>query len=301
MAQDQAGRLIRSAAHRLLDSAAVRGGLGIVRRLRRGTPILSYHNVVPDDAESLGDRSLHIAEGEFARQCKWIAARYRVIHVAQLVEDLCAGRSTRGTIAITFDDAYCGALEYGLPVLADHQMPCTIFVVSRASERRESFWWDRKPAQTAAERHQRLVTAQGDGDRIAPLDEGSSEPLPSVYRASDYEGLRGLAGPLVHFGSHTSTHRNLTALSPLELRQELEASRADLGKELRTEIDLIAYPYGSWDERVATAARNGGYRAGLTQDSGLNDGRTDLWGLRRINVPTEISTGALALRLAGLR
>ena len=74
-----------------------------VRWARGGGVILCYHNVIPQRA-SLGDPALHIPLVDFTDQVDWLAAHYDIIPVADFANRIAAGRSLRGTAAITFDD-----------------------------------------------------------------------------------------------------------------------------------------------------------------------------------------------------
>ncbi|ADN49868.1 polysaccharide deacetylase family protein [Vulcanisaeta distributa] len=56
-------------------------------------------------------------------------------------------------------------------------------------------------------------------------------------------------------GSHTHTHRDLTTVSPSELREEFARSIETLMKVLRNGDGFgIAYPYGSFNENIANEA-----------------------------------------------
>ena len=56
-------------------------------------------------------------------------------------------------------------------------------------------------------------------------------------------------------GSHTHTHRDLTRLSPEEVRVEFERSIETLREMLRNDYEFgIAYPYGSFNNHVINEA-----------------------------------------------
>jgi peptidoglycan/xylan/chitin deacetylase (PgdA/CDA1 family) len=58
----------------------------------------------------------------------------------------------------------------------------------------------------------------------------------------------------VQLGSHTRSHRDLRTLTDDELRDELEGA-AERIAEVARRPDVLAYPYGFADGRVAEAAR----------------------------------------------
>ena len=65
-------------------------------------------------------------------------------------------------------------------------------------------------------------------------------------------------------GFHTRAHRVLTELGDDELADELTDGRDELAAAAGAPLELLAYPFGAADERVAAAARAAGYRAAFT-------------------------------------
>jgi len=86
-----------------------------------------------------------------------------------------------------------------------------------------------------------------------------------------------------------------------ELEREIKTAAEIIYTRTQAEPAAFAYPYGIWDPRVRRAVRATGYRAAVTLDYGLNTSATDLWSLRRLNVPASISQAAFAGWAAGVR
>jgi peptidoglycan/xylan/chitin deacetylase (PgdA/CDA1 family) len=61
-------------------------------------------------------------------------------------------------------------------------------------------------------------------------------------------------------GSHCRTHRHLYELPTTEIRDELQASKAELESIVGYEVDCVSIPHGAVDERVRTIASDVGYR-----------------------------------------
>jgi peptidoglycan/xylan/chitin deacetylase (PgdA/CDA1 family) len=80
----------------------------------------------------------------------------------------------------------------------------------------------------------------------------------------DRDTVRNLAASGVVFGSHGTTHRDLTSCTTPELKQELEDSRRALQDLTGQEVDEISYPFGRCDRRVIDAAQRAGYHYGFT-------------------------------------
>ncbi|GEM_PF-3568670 len=66
-------------------------------------------------------------------------------------------------------------------------------------------------------------------------------------------------GHRIASGGHSQV--NLTALSDIELADQLDKCRKELLKKGWT-VDTVAYPFGAWDGRVIKAAQAAGFKAG---------------------------------------
>jgi peptidoglycan/xylan/chitin deacetylase (PgdA/CDA1 family) len=86
-------------------------------------------------------------------------------------------------------------------------------------------------------------------------------------------------------GFHTRGHRVLTDLDQDELTRELVDGREELAAAAGAPVDMLAYPFGIADERVAAAARSAGYRAAFTVDCRAVTPATDPLLLPRIDAP----------------
>jgi peptidoglycan/xylan/chitin deacetylase (PgdA/CDA1 family) len=174
--------------------------------------ILTYHSV--DETGSV----ISVDERTFRRHARWLASgRVRVVPLdvlPSLPDDVEA-------IAITFDDGLESFGRIAAPVLLDHDLPVTLFVVSDAV------------GSTNAWRGQR--------------DAGIPE-----FPLLNWDALGRLAENGVSIGAHTCTHLDLTSADPETATREIVASKARLTRELGTEVTTFAYPYGG----VGIAARD---------------------------------------------
>jgi len=89
--------------------------------------------------------------------------------------------------------------------------------------------------------------------------------------------LRLLADAGWEVGSHTVTHPRLTQLDEHRLAVELDASRAEVERQLGRPCLSLAYPYGDYDERVVSAAGAAGYRHACTLPAALEPERPLAW------------------------
>ena len=96
--------------------------------------------------------------------------------------------------------------------------------------------------------------------------------------------LRQLPAWDITVGSHSLTHARLPDLDAAALSRELGDSRARLADILGQSVDLLAYPYGLYDERVIRHARAAGYLGACSTRSGFNADGVEPLALRRIDV-----------------
>lgn len=298
--------VVRSALERL-GTAFILPFLGR-RRAARST-VLAYHNVVPDEWHVRGDRSLHIRQSEFQDQLDMLCSTHRVVSLRDLLNEI-PGNVDEPSAAITFDDAYRGALELALPELERRGLPATVFVAP-ATLGRPSFWWDAvagregEPLDDSTREHF-LRELQG---AEAPILEWSKRKGRSLQEPGEWERpgteaeLRTAAlGPLVKIGSHGWSHGNLAAQPLVQVREELAESLAWLRARFPDRfVSLLAYPYGLTSPAVMAATKEAGYEAAFVILGG-DFSRADLsrYALPRLNVPAGISVRGLRLRTAGL-
>jgi len=132
-------------------------------------------------------------------------------------------------VALSFEDGYESVYEYAWPVMERYGFRGTLFVVAGyvGMENR----WD----------------ANFGGRR---------------FRHLSWEELRTLSAAGCEIGSHTWSHRDLTALTPDELVRELKESKQLLEDKIGASVESLSYPFGRYNERVRDAAMEAGYRAG---------------------------------------
>jgi peptidoglycan/xylan/chitin deacetylase (PgdA/CDA1 family) len=174
--------------------------------------ILTYHSV--DDSGSV----VSIDERTFARHVRWLATS----HVPVLpLDQLPSAPDGEDAVSITFDDGLESFGRVAAPLLREHGLPATLFVVTDAVG--SSNLWS------------------GRGDPGIPV-----QPL------LDWGALGALASDGVSLGAHTCTHLDLATAEPDEAEREIVASKSRLLRELGVVATTFAYPYGG----VSQAARD---------------------------------------------
>ena len=281
------------------------GLLTLARRLSSGGVILCYHNVVAGTTAGPADLlGLHMPLPTFERQMRWLMRNYEVVSLGQLVGRVSRGRSLRGAVAVTFDDAYGGVFDHAWPLLRDLRIPATVFVIADAPDRDEGFWWDDPDvlrAYSPAQRRRWLTDFRGDGQPIVEALATARRPrdAPRWCRPAAWHTIKQATTSGLQLGVHSATHRSLPVLEDRDLLREVVASRDVISQHTGLTPEFFAYPYGLWDDRVRQAVRSAGYRAAFTLDDG-HHGSADQWTLPRVNVPARIKDAAFQAWTAGL-
>ena len=74
---------------------------------------------------------------------------------------------------------------------------------------------------------------------------------------------------LITFGAHTKHHPALVSLSPKLIQEEIKGSKSDLEKQLKKSIHWFAYPYGSYNNKVAQFVKEAGFSGAVSTSFGV--------------------------------
>ena len=291
-----------------IEQGALWSGIpGAMRRQRRGhVLILAYHNIVPANAQPAGDRSLHLPQRKFATQLDSLMRTHDII---PLTTALAGYSGQRPAVALTFDDAYEGAVTVGISELEQRGLPATIFVAPSFLNGHD-FWWDalaergrgalspelRAWALTECAGRDAEVRARAPRERQAQLVRA-----PSHARCAQEHDLVAAAGRRgITLGSHSWNHPNLARLDEAALATELTLPLHWLRERFSNVLPVVSYPYGLSSTRVESAARSS---AGLRIDGGWLSGNAsqDAFALPRLDVPSGLSPAGFELRTSGVR
>lgn len=289
-----------------------RGGPAWVGRAIRRTDavVLSYHDIVPDGSARAGELALHLPQRSFAMQLDRLQRTHDVVPLAELLEP--DGRmrraASRPRAAITFDDAYRGAVTAGASELAQRGLPATFFVAPHFLGGK-SFWWDVLADPGTGElpagvREHALSALAGRDDLVRRWAREAGlalQPVPDSCRAASLEELRRAAAqPGIGVASHTWSHPNLAALEAAALDEELRRPLAWLHANFADVLPAITYPYGSCSPAVERAAESAGYRAGLLVTGSWIGGGGNRFAIPRVDIPAGITDDGFVARAAGL-
>jgi peptidoglycan/xylan/chitin deacetylase (PgdA/CDA1 family) len=196
--------------------------------------ILCYHSIHPD-----WNSPLSVDPVTFAAHCRWLRTHRRLITLEEAIQEMIHHRPRRSRgVAVTFDDALADFHDYAFPILERYSVPASVFVVTKTLE---------DPAAEA--------------DWIDPPSKSPIETLTS----SQITELRDQG---ISFYSHTHTHRDLTKLDDRTCEEDLRRSRDVLGALLAAPVNILAYPRGDYDARVARLAARAGFEYAVGTSKG---------------------------------
>jgi len=235
-------------------AATTLGVLAPVHADEELAPVLVYHRFGPTVADSMTVRT-----AAFAAQLEFLKDKgYAVVPLRRLVERI-NGKQERlpdKALAITVDDGHRSVYTEMLPLVRRYRIPVTLFIYPSAiSNASYALTWQQ-------------------------LDELRQSGLFDIQ-------------------SHTFWHPNFRQekrrLPPDAygefVRQQLVKPRRVLAQRLGVDADLLAWPFGIYDDELMAAAGSAGYVAAFTLErrhARLND--------RPLALPRYLMTDAVGLR-----
>jgi peptidoglycan/xylan/chitin deacetylase (PgdA/CDA1 family) len=229
-------------------------------------PILLYHKI-DDIPEGARYPQNYVTPQQFDTQLALLKRfGYRSISFADYVAYRHGtARLPRRAVIITFDDGYRSNYDIAFPILRRHGFTATIFLV--AGRVGKTSGWD---------------------------TDDVPEPL------LDADAIRAMQAAGIEFQSHTTSHPRLTQLPRWVARDELCSSRAQLTGLLGRPVNVLAYPYGDYNEAVMRLAWEAGYQAAALVRRRINRDTGDLFALHRIPIKYLTSLGRFAWDLLRL-
>jgi peptidoglycan/xylan/chitin deacetylase (PgdA/CDA1 family) len=185
------------------------------RRFKSNGRILCYHSV---DEPEMGVND--VSERRFREQIELALERgYRFVAPSQIAR----GEGSERDLAITFDDGRKSMTTHAARILAEYNIPWTLFIVTRWTEQKET------------------------------------SPDSPIVSWKDIEALRSSG---VEIGSHSQTHPDFGRIEDDQLADELIGSRRIIEKRLGFSPTSFAIPLGqsmNWTDAADRVAREAGY------------------------------------------
>jgi peptidoglycan/xylan/chitin deacetylase (PgdA/CDA1 family) len=228
-------------------------------------PILVYHQIDEAPPKGAPFRSLYVSPAAFARQ---MALLKRLGYTGLSMTDVqpyLLGEKTGKVFGITFDDGYLNNLTHALPVLKKNGFTSTCYVVDGLLG--QTNVWDagvgivQTPLMTAAQ----LLLWQDGGQEV---------------------------------GAHTKEHVDLMAVTELAAWAQIAKSKPALEAALQQPVNHFCYPFGKFDTRHETMARQAGYTTATTTVRGRVHAGADMMTLPRVPVLRSTTLPVLWLKVA---
>lgn len=209
-------------------------------------PIIVYHSI--DERRT----SISTSQECFKIHIGWLANHgWKTIRLSEAMQRIREGRPIPArTCVLTFDDAMQSVRDLADPILRDHGLSGTTFVVTNQAGRKPH--WFR---------------------------------LPSPYRDEpllDRNDLEKLAANGWEIQPHTHDHPVMSHLPEEVQREQIQASRERIKDWFDQPGDVLAYPYGQFNNDTKRAMEACGMAAGVTLRFSASVNAADLMNCPRI-------------------
>ncbi|HKS56444.1 MAG TPA: polysaccharide deacetylase family protein [Steroidobacteraceae bacterium] len=294
-------RSLFSAAGSLLSPGGRRGSL----------LVLIYHRVFERRDQLLADEP---DAATFAAHMDAVASTFNVLPLSEAAERLQRGALPSRAACITFDDGYANNLTVAAPILAQRELPATVFiatdfigggrmwndtlieVVRRATGELDltSFGLARYPLTSHAERRSSLeailgaIKYQEPAERLRTVEriaERAGIELPNDLMMSEAQ-IRALHAGGVEIGAHTQTHPILTRIDESAAAAEIRSSKRILEDIIAAPVRTFAYPNGrpqrDYARRDVALVKAAGFDAAVSTAWGCARASADVHQLPRI-------------------
>jgi peptidoglycan/xylan/chitin deacetylase (PgdA/CDA1 family) len=202
--------------------------------------ILTYHSL--DQTGS----AISIRPDVFRSHVRFLSSgRVRVVPLRELPA------CHTGAVALTFDDGFENFESEAMPLLADHGLSATVFVVT-----------DRAGGTNGWQR-------PGDGIPSLPL--------------MSWDAVGRIRQQGVEIGSHSRRHPDLTRASGSELEDEIAGAAERIEAAIGARPASFAYPYGRYDRRALRVVRSA-YDLACTTELAFVEASSDRAALPRLDM-----------------
>lgn len=225
-------------------------------------PILLYHAVSDDPPDWIAPYT--VSPATFAAHLDMVVASGRVpLTVSQYADGRRDGTLPEQPVLITVDDGFADFASNALPILAERNLPSTLYVTTGALA-------DRRP--------------------------DSVLPAAAMLRSADLPVLEA-AG--VEIGAHSHTHRQLDLLPADALADDLSRNRDVLADALGHNIRSFAYPHGYWRARVRRLVADAGFDSACGVAEALSSAQEHPLALSRLMVHADTGAATVAAWVSG--
>jgi peptidoglycan/xylan/chitin deacetylase (PgdA/CDA1 family) len=238
-----------------LAATAVGAGSAQVRTSGASDPavtILVYHRFAP-----VATDAMTVRPATFRRHLDYLRRHHHPVIPLRALVTYLQGQGPAPparSVVITVDDGHASVFSEMRPIVLEHRMPVTLFIYPSAiSNASYAMSWEQ------------LAILRGTG-------------LFDVQSHTYW-----------HPNFHTERRRLSTSAYGAFTATQITKSRRVLAGKLGAETDLIAWPFGIYDDDLVAAAREAGFIAGFTIDRRTVSGGDNIMTLPRV-LMTDVDT-----------
>ncbi len=214
--------------------------------------IILFHKVT----DEIDEDGLTVSSQRFAEYAENLKTDFNVVSLGDLLRQLGSGVPfAERTVAITFDDGYLDNYQIAAKVLRQFGLPATFFITTAFIGSNIIPWWDEKHAENV--------------------------------EWMTWEQVRELKEEGFEIGSHTCNHLDLGKIKSDKARDEIFRSKEIIQDKLKSEVNLLAYPYGgekNMSDENRALVREAGYQCCLSAVKGYVYSDSDPFDLCRIGI-----------------
>jgi peptidoglycan/xylan/chitin deacetylase (PgdA/CDA1 family) len=234
--------------------------------MTRPVPILMYHSI-SDGEVARRFRPYVVRPSSFEQQMAHIRENgYTALSVSGFVRARANGMLPERSVVVTIDDGVADFYENALPILMQHGVTATLYVVTGLVGGRCA-WLD----------------AEGEGHRLML----TWEKIGEISRCG------------IECAAHTHSHPELDILPVEAARKEILQSKAALEAYLGRSVASFAYPYGKYCRRVREMVQAAGFTSACAVKHALSSSDDDPFSLARIQVPPDVPLATFEQWLQG--
>jgi peptidoglycan/xylan/chitin deacetylase (PgdA/CDA1 family) len=185
-------------------------------------PILAYHMVEPRFDLAI----TRVPPRRFARQITWaknLGFNFRTLH------EYVQSPSTK-SIALTFDDGFASVYQYAFPILREHGITATVFIIA---------------------------------GYVGQYDDWDVNFGRIRFPHLNWRQIEELVAAGWQIESHGMYHNDLRKIGNKACRRELELSKHLLEQRLHMPVSYISFPFGNVNSDVIELCRQTGYKGGV--------------------------------------
>lgn len=217
--------------------------------------VLVYHHIDPEEGNVTIKPSLFVKQLDRLNKL-----HYNVISLEQFRQFMQGQPVPPNAVLITFDDGYESFYTYAYPALQQYQMSAVNFIITNTLYNESSSLYLSK-------------------DQITEMSHSAFEFQSHTHDMHRKQNDHPLLTHAIQIDGEEETQSQFLE----RIQSDLEQSQVELAAITNTNIDSLAYPYGSFNENTIDALKSKQFTLGFTVDPGIVTRNTNVYDLPRIN------------------